>query len=202
MMNEMRELIGDKVRITTIRDVDRYSVIVIHDCSEECNMVIEELKDCCKFCVMVNDYRSLTNVDLDEDNIFTKTSLSLDLKRYQKFLDDEYGKGEYEAFVLGAYIHSGTSFSISKEGDHRCRFDSGQLGFIGVPTDTGAIHNVSNLNFIARRLTAAYNGEFVEYQIIDELTSDVVDSTCDFDYETITKWKESASKKYGVTFDE
>ena len=43
---------------------------------------------------------------------------------------------EYEAFVLGAYIHSGTSFSISKTGDHRCRFDSGNLGFIGVPKGT------------------------------------------------------------------
>lgn len=201
-MGVTRELVNGKVRVTEVYDIPRYSWRLLNDCEEECNRIIEDIKEECKFCVMVRDYRSLTNVDLDEDNIFTKTSLQVDLKRYQKFLDDEYSKGEYEAFVLGAYIHSGTSFSISKEGDYRCRFDSGQLGFIGVPTDTDAVYNVSNLDFIARCLTATYNGEIVEYQIIDELTGEVEASICDFDYDTIKQWQKVASEKYGVTFNE
>lgn len=67
-----------------------------------------------------------------------------DLAGFQSAIGDEY-----EAFVLGAYIHSETSFSISKTGDHRCRFDSCNLGFIGVPKGT-------NPDKIAEELTAAW----------------------------------------------
>ena len=200
-MNETRILVGNKVRVTKVYDIPRYETSICSD-EFEAEQMLADIKEECKFCVMVDDYRSLTNVDLDEDNIFTKTSLQVDLKRYQKFLDDEYGKGEYEAFVLGAYIHSGISFSISKEGDHRCRFDSGQLGFIGLPTDTKVVYNAECPNKVARCLTAIYNGEFRQYEIIDNLTLDAIDSICDFDYNTIKQWQKAASEKYGVTFDE
>lgn len=86
---------------------------------------------------------------------------------------------KYEAFVLGAYIHS---FSISKTGDHRCRFDSGTLGFIGVPKGT-------NPDEIAEELTAACNGEY------DNLTDD---SICSYDYNELEKWKEEARSKYNI----
>lgn len=172
------------VHVVEEYDIPRYEMLVRDDCSDECEMTVEEIKDCCKLWVKSRDYSNLTNVELDEDEVF-------DLAGYQKFLDREFGEGKYEAFVLGAYIHSGTSFSISKTGDHRCRFDSGTLGFIGVPKGM-------NPDEIAEELTAACNGEYEGYEIYDNLTDDYVDSICDYDYKNLKKWKEEAREKYGV----
>lgn len=172
------------VHVVEEYDIPRYEVQVRDDCFDECEMIVEEIKDCCKLWVKARDYSNLTNVELDEDEVF-------DLAGYQKFLDNKFGEGKYEAFVLGAYIHSGTSFSISKTGDHRCRFDSGTLGFIGVPKGT-------NPDEIADELTAAWNGEYQGYEIYDNLTDDYIDSICDYDYKNLKKWKEEAREKYGV----
>lgn len=146
------------------------------DCSDECEMVIEDIKYCCKIWVKSRNYSDLTNVEGDFD----------DLAEFQSAIGEEY-----EAFVLGAYIHSGTSFSISKTGDHRCRFDSGNLGFIGVPKGM-------NPDKIAEELTAAWEGEYRGYDIYDNLTDEYVDSICDYDYNNLEKWKEEAREKYGV----
>ena len=147
------------------------------DCSDECEMAIQDIQNHCKIWVKSRNYSNLTNVEGDFD----------DLAGFQSAI----GEGKYEAFVLGAYIHSGTSFSISKTGDHRCRFDSGTLGFIGVPKGT-------NLAKIAEELTAAWEGEYEGYDIYDNLLDDYVDSICDYDYENLKKWKEEAREKYGV----
>ena len=146
------------------------------DCSDEREMAIEDIKYCCKIWVGSYNYSNLTNVEGDFD----------DLAGFQSAIGEEY-----EAFVLGAYIHSGTSFSISKTGDHRCRFDSGNLGFIGVPKGM-------NPDKIAEELTAAWNGEYEGYEIYDNLTDDYVDSICDYDYKNIEKWKEEARSKYNI----
>ena len=169
------------VHVVEEYDIPRYEMRVRDDCSDECEMAIEDIEYYCKLWVKSRNYSNLTNVEGDFD----------DLASYQKFLDREFGKGKYEAFVLGAYIHSGTSFSISKTGDHRCRFDSGTLGFIGVPKGM-------NPDKIAEELTAAWNGEYEGYEIYDNLTDDYVDSICDYDYKNLEKWKEEARKKYGV----
>ena len=179
------------VHVVKEYDIPRYEMQVRDDCSDECEMVIEDIKYCCKLWVKSRDYSNLTNVELDEDEVFEGKSLAGDLAGYQKFLDREFGEGKYEAFVLGAYIHSGTSFSISKTGDHRCRFDSANLGFIGVPKGM-------NPDKIAEELTAAWNGEYEGYEIYDNLTDDYVDSICDYDYKNLEEWKEEARKKYGV----
>ena len=164
------------VHVVEEYDIPRYEMLVRDDCSDECEMVVEEIKDCCKIWVGSRNYSNLTNVEGDFD----------DLAGFQSAIGEEY-----EAFVLGAYIHSGTSFSISKTGDHRCRFDSGTLGFIGVPKGT-------NLAKIAEELTAAWEGEYEGYEIYDNLLDDYVDSICDYDYENLKKWKEEAREKYGV----
>ena len=164
------------VHVVEEYDIPRYEMRVRDDCSDECEMVIEEIKDCCKLWVESRDYSNLTNVEGDFD----------DLAGFQSAIGEEY-----EAFVLGAYIHSGTSFSISKTGDHRCRFDSGTLGFIGVPKGM-------NPDEIAEELTAAWEGEYEGYEIYDNLTDDYVDSICDYDYKNLKKWKEEAREKYGV----
>lgn len=169
------------VHVVEEYDIPRYEMRVRDDCSDECEMTVEEIKDCCKLWIKSCNYSNLTSVEGDFD----------DLAGYQKFLDREFGEGKYEAFVLGAYIHSGTSFSISKTGDHRCRFDSGTLGFIGVPKGM-------NPDKIAEELTAAWNGEYQGYEIYDNLTDDYVDSICDYDYKNLKEWKEEAREKYGV----
>ena len=164
------------VHVVEEYDIPRYEMRVWNDCSDEEEMAIEDIKDCCKLWVKSCNYSNLTNVEGDFD----------DLAEFQSAIGEEY-----EAFVLGAYIHSGTSFSISKTGDHRCRFDSGNLGFIGVPKGT-------NLDKIAEELTAAWNGEYKGYEIYDNLTDDYVDSICDYDYDSLEEWKEEAREKYGV----
>ena len=164
------------VHVVEEYDIPRYEMRVRDDCSDECEMTVEEIKDRCKLWVKSRNYSNLTNVEGDFD----------DLAGFQSAIGEEY-----EAFVLGAYIHSGTSFSISKTGDHRCRFDSGNLGFIGVPKGM-------NPDKIAEELTAAWNGEYEGYEIYDNLTDDYVDSICDYDYKNLKEWKEEARKKYGV----
>ena len=176
------------VHVVEEYDIPRYEMRVRDDCSDECEMAIEDIQNHCKIWVKSRNYSNLTNV---EDEVFEGKTLEEDREIFQKKLDEEFGKDVYEAFVLGAYIHSGTSFSISKTGDHRCRFDSGNLGFIGVPKGT-------NLAKIAEELTAAWNGEYEGYEIYDNLTDDYVDSICDYDYKNIKEWKESAKLKYGV----
>ena len=192
---KLNEVFGKVVHVTEEYDLPRYEVQVRDDCSDECEMAIQDIQNHCKIWVKSRNYSNLTNVELDDDEVFEGKSLAGDLASYQKFLDREFGKGKYEAFVLGAYIHSGTSFSISKTGDHRCRFDSGTLGFIGVPKGT-------NLAKIAEELTAAWEGEYEGYEIYDNLLDDYVDSICDYDYKNLKKWKKSAKLKYDVEFDD
>lgn len=178
------------VHVVEEYDIPRYEMRVRDDCYYECEMTVEEIKDCCKLYVPRGDYSHLTTFEINYDDLTGKT-LEEDREIFQKKLDEAFGKDMYEAFVLGAYIHSGTSFSISKTGDHRCRFDSSQLGFIGVPKGM-------NPDEIAEELTAAWNGEYQGYEIYDNLLDDYVDSICDYDYKSIEEWKEEARKKYGV----
>ena len=192
---KLNEVFGKVVNVTEEYDLTRYEVRVRDDFTDECEMTVEEIKDYCKLWVESYNYSNLTNVELDEDEVFEGKSLADYLAGYQKFLDNKFGEGKYEAFVLGAYIHSGTSFSISKTGDHRCRFDSGTLGFIGVPKGT-------NLAKIAEELTAAWEGEYQGYEIYDDLLDDYVDSICSYDYNDIEEWKKSAKLKYDVEFDD
>ena len=192
---KLNEVFGKVVHVVEEYDIPRYEMRVRDNCSDECEMAIEEIKYFCKLWVKSRNYSNLTNVELDEDEVFEGKSLAGDLVGYQKFLDNKFGEGKYEAFVLGAYIHSGTSFSISKTGDHRCRFDSGTLGFIGVPKGM-------NPDKIAVELTAAWNGEYQCYEIYDNLLDDYVDSICSYDYNELKEWKKSAKLKYDVEFDD
>ena len=171
------------VHVVEEYDIPRYEMRVRDDCSDECEMAIEDIEYCCKLWVKSRDYSNLTNVEGDFD----------DLAEFQSAIGEEY-----EAFVLGAYIHSGTSFSISKTGDHRCRFDSGTLGFIGLKKNVDDFYNAEHPEKVADALTAAWNGEYQGYEIYDNLTDDYVDSICDYDYKNLEEWKEEAREKYGV----
>ena len=199
---KLNEVFGKVVYVVEEYDIPRYEMLVRDDCSDECEMAIEDIECCCKLYVKAQNYSNLTNVELHEDEVFEGKSLAGDLAGYQKFLDREFGEGKYEAFVLGAYIHSGTSFSISKTGDHRCRFDSGTLGFIGLKKDVNVCYNAEHPEKVAEALTAAWNGEYQGYEIYDNLLDDYVDSICDYDYKNLEEWKKSAKLKYDVEFDD
>lgn len=195
-MRTLNETTG-KVEIITKRTVDRYTPH-IYLAEWYCDDVVNEIKDYCKIYVPRGDYSGLSNFEMDYDSL--TGNLSDDLEIFQKELDDRFGKGKYEAFVLGAYIHSGTAFSVNKVGNHVCRFDSSQLGFIGLPVSTeNTIYNAENPSRVADDFTYAWNGFYNEYQIYDELNGEIVDSCVSA--ETPSEWIESAEKTYHVSFD-
>lgn len=188
-----------KVEIITTRVIDRYTPRIEGRCDWYCDDVVDEIKRVCKIYVPRGDYTSLSNFDMDYDKLDGET-LSEDLAIFQNELDSQFGKGKYEAFVLGAYIHSGTAFSVNKCGNRVCRWDSSQLGFIGLPVNPDEYYDSEHPDNVADELTHAWNGEYCEYQIYDELNEDIVDSC--MSAETPSEWIESAEKTYHVSFDD
>lgn len=188
------------IRVVDTYELPRYTGRKSYDCQFVCDDTVENIKDQCVLWVGARDYNNLSNINVDEDEL--SGDLQKDLELFQRILDDRFGEGEYEAYVLGAYIHSGTSFSISKGGDHRCQFDSGQLGFIGLRKNSNDyFYTVSNKDKVAEDLTAAWNGEFVEYTVTDELTGDVVDEIVSADYHEQNEFEKRCLEQYGVDFD-
>jgi len=198
--NMERTLLGDKVKVVESYELDRYTPRIVGNCQAECEMVVSEIKECCKIYVPKGDYKCLTNFEINYEDL-NGASLEEDRQIFQKKLDEAFGKDEYEAFVLGAYIHSGTSFSVNKEGNHVCRFDSSQLGFIGLKKNTEDCYSAEHADKVAEDLTAAWEGEFMEYQVIDNLTDDVETAMVTADYHDATEWCDKAKEKYGVNFD-
>lgn len=214
MKKENREIThtlteSGKVQFIETYETDRYEPL-IYNCQYMCEQTVDEIKNSCKIWTSQRgDYSSLTNVDLDPNEIFTGSTLEEDRQNYQDFLDKTYGKGEYEAFVLGAYIHSGTSFSVNKEGNHVCRFDSSQLGFIGLKKNVEDVYSAEHPDKVAEMLTAAWEGGFYEYQIYDHATDDIaLDENNEYvsivscDYDEVQKWREKVEEKYHVSFDD
>lgn len=188
-----------KVEITTVREVDRYTPH-IYQAEWYCDDVVNNIKDNCKIYVPRGDYSQLSNFNMDYDKL--DGTLAEDLETFQKELDEQFGSHKYEAFVLGAYIHSGTSFSVNKCGNRVCRFDSSQLGFIGLPVDSNNgefYYTADKSDKVADELTNAWNGFYNEYQVYDELNEEIVDSCVSA--ETPSEWIESAEKTYHVSFD-
>lgn len=205
--NKEVTLLDEKtIRVVEQYDCPRYRGYVSGNCQFECEEAVNTVKEDCKIWVKpTGDFSSLITFNIDSDKLTGKT-LAEDLEIYQKLLDEEFGKDKYEAFVLGAYIHSGVSFSINKCGNHVCCFDSSQLGFIGLPkneADAGCPSNLaSNAEKIAESLTAAWNGEFVEYGVIDELSSDTIECLVTADYDEARAFRNKMLEKYGIDFDE
>ena len=75
------------------------------------------------------------------------------------------------------------------------------MGFIGLPRKKGDFYCADNAEKVANELSAAWNGEFVESQVIDNLTDDIVDAITTADYKEEYEWRKQAEKKYGVNFD-
>ena len=185
------EIDSKTVLITTEQESPRYVPSIV--CAGwECEFALNDLHESTLIWIPKrSDYSNLCNYELDDEDELTG-NLAEDLALFQSKIGDDY-----EAYVLGAYIHSGTSFSVSKFGDHRCRFDSSQLGFLGIKKS-------SNLNpdSVAKSLTSIWNGEFYEYQVYDELRSEIVDSICTDDYVEAKDFCSEMKERYGVNFDD
>lgn len=122
-----------------------------------------------------------------------------------KFADDEditldnFSKKcpkDYECYILGAYIHSGVSFSLTKCGDNRCRFDSSNFGFVAFPKDR-------DVNAIVKELDALWNGYYEEWSIIDRLTDKIVwEQLVRFDdYKCCQEIENTLKEKYRVDME-
>jgi hypothetical protein len=130
--------------------------------------------------------------------------LQEDLTHFQLYLDQTYGKDEYEAFALGAYVHSGVSFSISKGPDNRCRWDSATVGFIGMSKSSVEYWNKreGGINEYASLLSDMWNGTLGEICIYDKYNEEIVDSCWTSDsYKEIAEWKAKMKEEYGVDED-
>lgn len=187
------------MKVTHIYEKPRYNGCINYDCRWYCEDVIDNILDSVKIWTPCTDFSKLCNVEINED-IFTG-KLEKDLEIYEAYIKEEFPDEEYDVYVLGAYIHSGVSFSISKEGDHRCRFDSGQLGFIAVPKDKDKFYNSSRLNKIVVDLNDAWNGYYEEYYVFDNFLDEIVDSYITSSSDNIGEYKAACKTKYGVTFE-
>ena len=199
------ELIGDKIRVTTIEEKDRYTGRVVYD-QANVDLEIEDFKANNKCWTKENTRNGFDCLDTGEDWEPRAGNLSEDLTHFQLYLDKTYGKGEYEAFALGAYIHSGVSFSISKSEDNRCHWDSGTIGFIGIPKCSVDYWNKREhgINEYAHLLSDMWNGELGEICVYDNYNEEVVDSCWTTDpIAEINEWKAQMKEQYGVdNFDE
>ena len=193
-MEKQRKLLENgKVEITTIEIVFRYEPKICESDSCFYDDLCNEFKDTYPMTVFHRDYSNLTCFEFgDADNDDTYS-----LEDYQKVLDDTFGKGKYEAYILGAYIHSGTSFSISKTGDNRCRWDSSNLGFIGIPVD-----EKNNIGKIADKLTNIWEGGYFEYAVYDNLEDAIVDSVVTADSYYNNEEIKKLEEKYNVSFED
>lgn len=182
--------------ITTIVETSPRYVGYNHYSSACCDMVIEDFKAINKVWTTKKSREGFENLDTNENWEPTGESLQEDLESFQEYLN-EYGEGKYEAFTIGAYVHGAVSFAFNKGEDTRCQWDSGTIGFVGVPTD-GTYKE--HLNQVASELSDAWNGWLHEYQVRDEYNDELLDSIMSSEsVKDINKWKEQMKEQYGVT---
>lgn len=190
---ENKLLPNGNVEQTIKRELPRYEGYETYS-QVECEMVVEDFKENCKIWTTKHSREGFEILDTKENWEPECETLSEDLDSYQKYLDDTYGTGKYEAYTIGAYIHSAVSFAFGKSEDRRCPWDSGTIGFIGIPVEWEKLGKQASI------LSDAWNGYISELQVIDNLTGEMVDSCLSIeDHEYIMKWKEDVKEKFGVT---
>lgn len=191
MTQTKRLLENGNVEVTTVNEIQRYEGRAFYD-EALSDMVIDDFTSNCK--IWAKDTREgFGRLNTRENWEPECESLEQDLESFQKYLDETYGKDKYEAYALGAYIHSSVSFAFNKGEDTRCRWDSGTVGFIGIPKEG---------NWEAHNLTEAWNNSIITYQVWDNLNDDEVDSTDDLDWDTCREWKDQTNKEYGIEWNE
>lgn len=188
------ELENDKV-VKTVTETyeDRYVGEEVYD-SCECEFIVDDFKEQNKIWCK-NSREGFGSMNTGENWEPEGESVEQDLESFQKYLDDEYGKDKYEAYALGAYVHSAVSFAFNKGEDTRCRWDSGTAGFVGINKELNV-----DLNDYANMLSDAWNGCISRLCVYDNYEDDYVDEIWSTEsQENISKWKAEMKEKYGVT---
>lgn len=186
---------NNKVEITTVTQVDRYVGREYYS-QTECEMIIEDFVEQNKVWTLKHSREGFDSLDTKEGWEPEGESLAADLESFQKYLDETYGKDKYEAYTLGAYIHSAVSFAFNKGEDTRCRWDSGTCGFVGINKE---MYDGVDLNSLASQLSDAWNGWVSVLEVWDNYEDDVVDEIVSIEpIKSINDWKQKMKEKYGV----
>lgn len=186
---------NNKVEITTVTQVDRYVGREYYS-QTECEMIIEDFVEQNKVWTLKHSREGFDSLDTKEGWEPEGESLAADLESFQKYLDETYGKDKYEAYTLGAYIHSAVSFAFNKGEDNRCRWDSGTCGFVGINKE---MYDGVDLNSLASQLSDAWNGWVSVLEVWDNYEDDVVDEIVSIEsIKSINDWKQKMKEKYGV----
>lgn len=195
-MTETKTLMDNgNVQVTTVEEIKRYEGFEEYD-DAACEMVREDFVGQNKVWITSREREGFKGVlDTGEDWEPEGKSVEDDIESFQKYLDETYGKDKYEAFALGAYIHSNVSFSISKGPDNRCRWDSGTVGFVGLNKECNYDTSV-----LASQLSDAWNGWIERIYVWDNYNEDVVDEVSSLDSnKDIQAFKEHMKEQYDVT---
>ena len=182
------------VEETIVKEIPRYEGICNYS-QAECEMIAEDFKNLNKVWTIKHNREGFDSLDTKEDWEPEGNSVCEDIESFQKYLDETYGEGKYEAYALGAYIHSAVSFAFNKGEDNRCHWDSGTCGFVGINKELNV-----DLNQYASQLSDAWNGWVYVLEIWDNLNDEVVDEILSTEScKAISEWKDKMKEQYGVT---
>ena len=182
------------VEETIVKEIPRYEGICNYS-QAECEMIAEDFKNLNKVWTIKHNREGFDSLDTKEDWEPEGNSVCEDIESFQKYLDETYGEGKYEAYALGAYIHAAVSFAFNKGEDNRCRWDSGTCGFVGINKELNV-----DLNQYASQLSDAWNGYVYVLEIWDNLNDEVVDEILSTEScKAISEWKDKMKEQYGVT---
>ena len=182
------------VEETIVKEIPRYEGICNYS-QAECEMIAEDFKNLNKVWTIKHNREGFDSLDTKEDWEPEGNSVCEDIESFQKYLDETYGEGKYEAYALGAYIHGTVSFAFNKGEDNRCRWDSGTCGFVGINKELNV-----DLNQYASQLSDAWNGWVYVLEIWDNLNDEVVDEILSTEScKAISEWKDKMKEQYGVT---
>ena len=183
------------VEETIVKEIPRYEGICNYS-QAECEMIAEDFKNLNKVWTIKHNREGFDSLDTKEDWEPEGNSVCEDIESFQKYLDETYGEGKYEAYALGAYIHSAVSFAFNKGEDNRCRWDSGTIGFVGINKE---MYDGVDLNSLASQLSYAWNGYVYVLEIWDNLNDEVVDEILSTEsYKAISEWKYKMKEQYGI----
>ena len=189
---------NNNIKIIETKVIPRYEGIA-HYCQAACEMFVDDVKEQNKIWMTSRSREGFDSLNTGEAWEPEGESVYKDIESFQKYLDDTYGKDKYEAYAVGAYIHSGVSFSISKGPDNRCRWDSGTIGFIGLNKE-----NNYDVNKLASNLTDSWEGDVIEYYVWDNYEDCVVDDEywdTFADEKELKEWQEKTSKQYNIDWN-
>ena len=191
---------NNNIKIIETKVIPRYEGIA-HYCQAACEMFVDDVKEQNKIWMTSRSREGFDSLNTGEAWEPEGESVYKDIESFQKYLDDTYGKDKYEAYAVGAYIHSGVSFSISKGPDNRCRWDSGTIGFVGIPKYSVEYwEKRGGISEYASLLTESWEGTLGEICVYDDYTGDLVDSCWTTDTcAEIEEWKAKMKEEYGVT---